>query len=57
MNIGEPVRRIVVEPLELPVSVPDREPVEEPTFASEPEPVEPVHAILVGDLAEIWDRV
>lgn len=42
MNIGEPVRRIVVEPLELPAAMPDREPVEEPTFAPEPEPAEPV---------------
>lgn len=42
MNIGEPVRRIIVEPLELPVSMPDRKPVEEPTYFPEPEPAEPV---------------
>lgn len=33
MNIGEPVRTIVVEPLELPVNDPNAEP--------EPEPLEP----------------
>jgi hypothetical protein len=36
MQIGEPIRTIVVEPLELPV----REPKAKPEPASEPEPVE-----------------
>jgi hypothetical protein len=35
MNIGEPLRTIIVEPLELPVNVPTAEP--EP----EPEPQQP----------------
>jgi len=41
MQIGEPQRFIVVDPLELPVGQPERinEPEPEPTFA--PEPVEP----------------
>jgi hypothetical protein len=40
MNIGEPVRRFVVEPLEEPA--PSREPVPEPVITPEPEPAEPV---------------
>ena len=37
MQIGKPLRTIVVEPLELPVEQPTREPEPEPT-APEPEP-------------------
>jgi hypothetical protein len=36
MQIGEPMRTIVVDPLEIPV----REPKAEPESANEPEPVE-----------------
>jgi hypothetical protein len=35
MNIGEPLRTIIVEPLELPVNAPASEPEPEP---QEPEP-------------------
>jgi hypothetical protein len=43
MNIGEPLRTIIVEPLELPVNTPTKDPDPEP---AEPEPVsEPVPAI------------
>jgi len=40
MNIGEPLRTIIVEPLELPVDAPAVEPDPEPeTPGPEPEPV------------------
>jgi len=39
MQIGEPLRTIVVEPLELPVSDPRRDPISQPEVPkSEPEP-------------------
>jgi hypothetical protein len=39
MQIGEPLRTIVVEPLELPVSAPRGDPVSQPAVSkSEPEP-------------------
>jgi hypothetical protein len=39
MNIGEPLRTIVVEPLELPLDDPKPEPLEpEPEFQPEPVP-------------------
>jgi|HubBroStandDraft_1064217.scaffolds.fasta_scaffold29173_2 hypothetical protein len=43
MQIGEPQRVIIVEPLELPIGRPERtepnpEPDPEPTFVAEPEP-------------------
>jgi len=39
MQIGEPVRTIVMEPLELPVSDPRRDPISQPEVPkSEPEP-------------------
>jgi hypothetical protein len=41
MNIGEPQRVIIVEPLELPVPKPERKPELEPTVLPEREPVEP----------------
>ena len=37
MQIGEPLRTIIVEPLELPVNEPTAEPVPEP---QEPEPTQ-----------------
>jgi len=37
MHIGEPLRTIIVEPLELPVNAPAVEPEPEPT----PQPLEP----------------
>ena len=37
MKIGEPLRTIIVEPLELPVNEPTAEPVPEP---QEPEPTQ-----------------
>ena len=37
MHIGEPLRTIIVEPLELPVNEPTAEPVPEP---QEPEPTQ-----------------
>ena len=37
MQIGEPQRTIIVDPLELPVSQPEREPEPEPIFTPEPE--------------------
>jgi len=39
MNIGEPLRTIIVEPLELPVNAPTTEPKPEP----EPQQPEPEH--------------
>jgi hypothetical protein len=41
MQIGEPQRVIIVEPLELPVGNPERNPEPEPTILPEREPVEP----------------
>jgi hypothetical protein len=41
MLIGEPQRIIIVEPLELPVGNPKRDPKTEPTILPEREPVEP----------------
>ncbi len=41
MQIGEPQRVIIVEPLELPVGNPVRAPVPEPSNLPEREPVEP----------------
>ncbi len=38
MQIGEPLRTIVVEPLELPVNDPQPRPEPEPTPQAEPEP-------------------
>ena len=38
MQIGKPLRTIVVEPLELPVEQPTREPEPEPIQSPEPEP-------------------
>jgi hypothetical protein len=38
MQIGEPLRTIVVEPLELPVNDPQPRPEPEPAPQSEPEP-------------------
>jgi len=43
MQIGEPLRTIVVEPLELPVDDPQTRPEPEPAPQPEPEP-EPVPA-------------
>jgi hypothetical protein len=42
MNIGEPNRVIIVEPLELPVGKPEPIPNPEPIYTPEPEPAEPV---------------
>ncbi len=39
MQIGKPLRKIVVEPLELPVKEPTDEPESEPIQSPEPEPV------------------
>jgi hypothetical protein len=40
MNIGEPLRTIIVEPLELPIDEPESEPAPEPLLPEpEPEPV------------------
>jgi hypothetical protein len=41
MQIGEPERVIVVEPLELPVGNPERDPEPEPTILPEKVPVAP----------------
>lgn len=41
MQIGEPQRVIIVEPLELPVGNPERAPEPEPTILPDREPVEP----------------
>jgi hypothetical protein len=41
MQIGEPQRVIIVEPLELPVGNPKRDSEPEPTIMPEREPVEP----------------
>ena len=38
MQIGKPLRTIVVEPLELPVEQPTREPEPEPIQSPEPKP-------------------
>src|SRR5450631_736698 len=38
MQIGKPLRTIIVEPLELPVEQPTREPEPEPIQSPEPEP-------------------
>jgi hypothetical protein len=39
MRIGQPVRKIIVEPLELPVGNPEHyQPEEEPVYAPEQEP-------------------
>ncbi len=38
MQIGKPIRAIVVEPLELPVQQPPAEP--EPSYETEPQPAE-----------------
>jgi hypothetical protein len=41
MQIGEPQRVIIVEPLELPVENPERDPQPEPSILPEREPIEP----------------
>jgi hypothetical protein len=41
MQIGEPQRSIIVEPLELPVGNPGLAPEPEPTILPKREPVEP----------------
>ena len=41
MNIGEPQRVIIVEPLELPVGSPEHGPEPEPTILPERDPCEP----------------
>ena len=41
MQIGEPLRPVIVEPLELSVGNPERGPEPEPTILPEREPVEP----------------
>jgi hypothetical protein len=41
MQIGKPQRVITVEPLELPVGNPERDPDQEPSILPEREPVEP----------------
>ncbi len=47
MQIGEPQRVIIVEPLELPVGNPKRDPEPEPTILPEREPVEPQKVTVV----------
>ena len=41
MQIGEPQRVIIVEPLELPVGNPEPDPEPDPSILPEREPVEP----------------